>query len=231
MSIRCSWLRFQSRAPPPGPGLRGRASSRPSHERTPLTLGSFLSKKKKDLLLPFIGEVWRRRVAWLAVEAVAHAAPWQRPVVGQPCRASRAHAARPFFLLPVSDMAALEEQRQRVLIAEPQEEARRPRPARQGSHRRKRRGALPARRARPLQLRRPARPSWKASLLHRGRRLRRRTQEGTGALGVWEQDVRAERGGIASEDGSGNIASRWRWIPSLDSEGWFWRDCWNTFLP
>jgi hypothetical protein len=31
--------------------------------------------------------------------------------------------------------------------------------------------------------------------------------------------------------GSRNIAKWWGWIPSLDSEGWFWRDCWNTFLP
>jgi hypothetical protein len=63
-------------------------------------------ERKKDLLLLFSGEVRRRRVGWLAVEAAARAAPRRRPVVGQPRRALRAHAGRPFFLLLVSNTAA-----------------------------------------------------------------------------------------------------------------------------
>jgi hypothetical protein len=36
--------------------------------------------------------------------------------------------------------------------------------------------------------------------------------------GAREQDVRAERGAIASKEGSRNIASRWGRIASVDSE-------------
>jgi hypothetical protein len=118
------------------------------------------------------------------------------------------------------------------------EEARRPRPARLGSRPRKQRGAPPPRRTRLLQTSRHARPPWKASLVHnRGRgdlalpppptpHTRRYWSAGRVRAGC-ARGTRKD----SEREGSRNIARRWGWIPSLDSEGRFWIDCWNPFLP
>jgi hypothetical protein len=118
------------------------------------------------------------------------------------------------------------------------EEARRPRPAGLGSQPRKQRGAPPARRTRPPQTRHRARPPWKASLVHDG---------GGGDLAppppptphtrwYWSAGsarARCARGTRKDSDrgGTRNIARRWGWVPRLDSEGRFWIDRWNPFLP